>query len=305
MHIFRHADDVTPDYHHNVVMLGNFDGVHRGHQHIIREAKKQAETLNVPLMALTFEPHPVAFFQPDAAPFRITNFTQKMERLEALGVDACLCMAFNADTAAITATAFIEDILCGALNTQHVVVGYDTIFGHKRAGNAAMLQAHSNKGAFGFSQITHALLHEGEAISSSAIRAYIRSGEIEKAEALLGHHVVITGHVQEGQKLARELGYPTANIALHDYVRPKFGVYAAEFLHEGVWHKAVANIGVKPTVQQESAPLLEVHVLGQQNLALYNTHAHVRLLNFLRPEQRFDSLEALKAQIEIDIKTAF
>ena len=288
--------------------IGNFDGVHLGHQQVIAQARAEAEKQGAPLGVMLFDPHPQQFFAPDAPPFRLTRLVTRASLLADLGVDFTLALPFDADMAACEAEDFISDILIGALAVKAVCVGYDFCFGKGRKGNFAMLSDYGNKLGFA-ATATAAVLQPNSTnpYSSSAIRNLLRDGEPEQAAALMGHAFAIEASVDQGDQRGRTIGFATANMALNDYVLPKFGVYAvrAEILdgdYAGQVMNGVANLGLRPTVGTER-PRLETHLFDFDG-DIYNANLRVSLLHFIRPEQKFDGLEALTAQIAKDSDTA-
>jgi riboflavin kinase/FMN adenylyltransferase len=284
--------------------IGNFDGVHLGHQQVIADARALAAAKNAPLGVMLFDPHPQQFFAPDAPPFRLTRLVTRAALLADLGVDFTLALPFDATMAACEAEDFISDILLAQLGVSAVCVGYDFCFGKGRRGNFAMLQ--DIGGEVGFDTFaTEAVLQPDSTspFSSSAIRNFLRDGDPEQAAQLMGHAFAIEAEVQKGDQRGRTIGFATANMPLHDYVLPKFGVYAvsAEVLDgafAGQTLKGVANLGMRPTVGTDK-PRLESHFFDFEG-DLYGANLRVSLLHFIRPEQKFDSLDALKAQISMD-----
>lgn len=277
--------------------MGNFDGVHCGHQAVIDHARRP----DMPLGVVTFEPHPREFFAPDAPPFRLMNAESRHNRLERLGVDCLFQLPFNAELAGLTPDEFARDVLAEGLGLRHVVVGEDFCFGKRRAGTATMLR---DLGAqFGFDVTILPLISGAEgAISSTAIRQALSDGRPEEAAKMLGHRHRIDGAVQHGEKRGRELGYPTANLALDGLHLPRFGVYAVMVQvmsgpHAGAYD-GVASLGVRPMFGVNT-PNLEVHLFDFQG-DLYGTHISVALVGYLRGEENFDSLEALITQMDDD-----
>lgn len=302
MAIFRHIDALPPAARGAVVAIGNFDGVHPGHRALIEAAAGRAKRLGAPLGVLTFEPHPRSVFRPDDPPFRLTPLRAKAHALEALGVEHLYVLHFDRAFAAKTAEVFVREILVAGLAARHLVVGWDFCFGHKRAGNTALLQSLGGELGFGVSAVDPVKSDNGEVYSSSTIRHYLAEGRPAAAARLLGRPWEIEGRVEQGDRRGRTLGFPTANMALGDYVVPALGVYAVRVMieeaAESAWHPAVANLGRRPTVDG-SRIQLEVHLFDFDQ-DLYGRHLRVRLLEFLRPEKKFDGLEALRAQIAED-----
>ncbi|MCR9220280.1 MAG: bifunctional riboflavin kinase/FAD synthetase [Alphaproteobacteria bacterium] len=288
-----------------VLALGNFDGVHRGHQAVVGRAVRLAEADGAPSGVLTFEPHPVRYFKPDAPSFRLTPFRIKAHQLQALGLDLLVCLTFDHAVANLTADAFIEEVLVRALGVGRLVVGYDFCFGKGRTGSVETLKA---DGRFAVEVVDPSAGGDGEVYSSTRIREYLTHGQPGQAAALLGRPFEIEGTVVEGAKLGRTIGFPTANLALDDYLRPAYGVYAVRVgvsPPEGAephWHDGVANFGRRPTVDG-IGEVFEVYLFGFEG-DLYGADLRVALIEFIRPEQKFDGLDALKAQIAEDCRSA-
>ena len=302
--LYRSLSDLPETTRGAVLAIGNFDGVHLGHQQVIADARALAAAKNAPLGVMLFDPHPQQFFAPDAPPFRLTRLVTRAALLADLGVDFTLALPFDATMAACEAEDFISDILLAQLGVSAVCVGYDFCFGKGRRGNFAMLQ--DIGGEMGFETFaTEAVLQPDSTspYSSSAIRNFLRDGDPEQAAQLMGHAFAIEAEVQKGDQRGRTIGFATANMPLHDYVLPKFGVYAvsAEVLDgafAGQTLKGVANLGMRPTVGTDK-PRLESHFFDFEG-DLYGANLRVSLLHFIRPEQKFDGLDALKAQISMD-----
>ncbi len=290
------------------VAVGNFDGVHLGHRAVIDAARAVAEAGGLPLLALTFEPHPRTLFarlksHRDPDPFRLTPGLTKIKALADLGLDAIVCLRFTPSFAQQTPDDFIQQVLVDGLDVRHVAIGHDFCFGRGRAGNAGTLGAVS---AFTVSALPPQRRAEGngegEAFASTLIRDHLRAGRVEAAAALLGRPFTLTGRVQHGDKRGRTIGFPTANIHLGDYLRPAFGVYAVTVEGEGQTYRGVANLGRRPTVAGLTERL-EVHLFDFAG-DLYGRKLTVALHHFLRPEQKFDGLDALTRQIGLDAQAA-
>ncbi len=308
MLVLRHHNDVPAAARGSVVAIGNFDGVHRGHQAVIAKAGELARRIGAPLAVLTFEPHPRRFFAPELPPFRLTTFRLKARLIEALGVDCLFVLAFDADLAAMSAEGFAKEVLADGFQVRHVVVGDNFAFGHKRAGNVALLQEFGREMGFGVDAMAR-VSGAGDAakpFSSTLVRDYIAAGNPTRAALLLGRYWEIEGRVLPGEQRGRQLGFPTANIDLGDILRPRYGVYAVRAgLDCGAktrWLRGVANLGVRPTVDGRRE-LLEVHLFDFAE-DIYGQHLRVALIDFLRPEMKFDGLEALRAQIAEDTRRA-
>lgn len=281
-----------------VVAIGNFDGVHLGHRALLSAGKNLSVMQNRPLVALTFEPHPRSFFQPGAAPFRITPEQVKERRLRLGGADRVDVLDFNKIMASLTPAQFIDMVVIGHLNAAHVVVGADFHFGRDRAGHVDTLQADGR-----FEVTALALESDGAApVSSTRIREALTAGDIDAANALLGWEWEIEGRVEQGDRRGRELGYPTANIPLGDTICPAMGIYAARVLVDDVWHPAAVNIGIRPMFAVET-PLVEAHILDFKG-DLYGRDLRVRPVRRIRDEAKFDSLDALRTQMAADCARA-
>lgn len=286
---------LPPEATHAVVALGNFDGIHKGHQAIIQKTKEIAAAENTASAVMTFEPHPREFFHQHTQ-FRLTSATQKANLLAELGIDYLFEIAFSEDFAALSATVFIDKILVNSLAASHVVIGHDFIFGKNRSGNHDTLASHAQQ-RYRITKLD--AIGEGHDIfSSSVIRKAIESGDLSKANYMLGRAFSLQGTVMEGKRMGRELGFPTANLALGNHVIPAFGVYAGYVHYQGQALKAAINIGIRPSFSDSNA-LLEAHILDH-TLDLYGKEIEVSLVEYIRQEHRFESLEALKEQIAKD-----
>jgi riboflavin kinase/FMN adenylyltransferase len=306
MRLFRHISSVPADARGAVVAIGNFDGLHKGHQVVLAAARAQADALGQPLALMTFRPHPRRFFRPDDEPFRLTPFRGKVRAVAALGVDTLLVCRFDAKMASISADAFIETLLHKGLGASHIVVGHDFAFGNKRGGTPALLQARGAELGFGVTIVEPAKDPNEEIYSSSVIRQSLQDGQPQRAAALLGRLWEIEGRVLTGDQRGRTIGFPTANIDPGEYVLPAYGVYS---VRAGVttgddteWFDGVANLGVRPTVDGHRL-LLETHLFDFAG-DLYGKYLRVALVEHLRPERKFESFEALKQQIAIDSEQA-
>lgn len=284
--------------------LGNFDGVHRGHQAVIRTARDYARAHAMPARVLTLEPHPREVFQPQAAPFRLTPPPVKERLLRGLGVDDVVTLAFTPELSALSAQRFIDEILVRDCGAQHIVAGSDFVFGHKRGGDMRFLRDALAPYGIGLTEVPPFCDADGLAFSSSRTREALRLGDVAAARHILGRPWSIIGAVAHGARRGQAFGFPTANIPLDGYLRPKFGVYAvtARRIGEQARHRGVANIGNRPTFDGVNE-WLEVH-LFDFNATLYGQEWEVELLHFLRPEQAFSGLEALRDQIMRDVASA-
>lgn len=307
MRLYRHTFDLPTDARGAVAAIGNFDGVHRGHQAVIGAAAGLAKAQGAPLGVLTFEPHPRELFAPvGAVPFRLTPLRIKARLIEAQGVDFLVVQHFDDAFAKLSPEDFVRLVLVDGLGVRHVVVGYDFEFGEKRRGNVSLLQALGEEMGFAVTSVQPV---KGEAglYSSTAVRQALNEGRPGEAAALLGHWWEIEGRIEHGQAKGTGIGFPTANLSLHGLQTPAPGVYAVRAgIDQGDatrWLDGVANFGRRPTVAENSELVFEVHLFGcRENL--YGKHLRVRLIDYLRPERRFDNLDALKSQISQDAQEA-
>ena len=292
---------VPPHLAGGIVALGNFDGFHLGHQAVVGQAVARARAEGRPALVATFDPHPVRHFRPDTPPFRLTTLDQRERLFAAAGVDAMVVFAFDAALAALSAEAFAER-LAARLQVAGVVTGEDFTFGQGKRGDVAMLAALGT--AHGFTAETvGAVTLDGETVSSSRIRALLRAGDPRGAARLLTRPFAIEGTVQHGDKLGRTIGYPTANLDMGKYLRPAYGIYAVTArLPDGRQVQGAANLGIRPTFDPPKE-LLEPYFFDFSG-DLYDQTIEVALIDYIRPEAKFDSLDALTAQMEADCAEA-
>jgi len=306
MRIYRHYQSLPEEARGAAIAVGNFDGVHRGHQAVIGEAGRIARATDIPWAVLTFEPHPRRVFQPDQPPFRLTPLRAKARALEALGVDAMIVQRFNRDFSQRPAEDFVTDVLVGGFGARHVVAGYDFVFGYKRGGNCELLLAMGQKLGFGFTAVSAVEDESGAVYSSTRIRECLGNGDVRGAAAILGRPFSFEGRVSHGDQRGRTIGFPTLNLHLGSSVRPALGVYAVRvgIVEDGktTWRDGVANIGKRPTFGGEDV-ILEAHLLDFDG-DLYGALIAVTLIDHIRAEKKFDGLEALRAQIAADTETA-
>jgi len=298
MRIIRDTTYMNPDDRGATAAIGNFDGVHLGHQAVLKIAAAAAEA---PLGVLTFEPHPREYFARDAAPFRLMSPAAKASRLESLGVQRLYELSFNDRLAALSPEAFCQEILVDRLGLVHVTVGADFYFGHKRAGNVETLKTHGDDMGFGVT-IAKLMVSAGTEVSSTQIRTALADGRPEDAAAMLGHLHRIEGKVIRGDQRGRELGYPTANMSIDGLHPPKFGVYAvrADVLtgpFNGTYD-GVASLGVRPMFG-ENKPNLETFLFDFSG-DLYDADISIALVSYIRPEEKFNGLDALITQMDAD-----
>ncbi len=301
MQVFRGIPERAE--HGCVLTIGNFDGVHRGHQALLAQLRAKSEATGLPAAVLTFEPHPREYFAHEDRPRRLTSLREKILLLEGQGVDRLYIGRFNQKLAGLTAEAFIEDVLVHGLGVRHLLIGDDFCFGKGRKGNFAMLQAAGDKIGFGVESM-HTFRHDDERVSSSAVRAALAEGDMPHAARLLGRPYSISGRVMHGDKIGRTIGFPTANIQLKHRSPPLMGIYtvSVDGLADRPW-PGVASVGVRPTINDAGRPTLEVH-LFDWNTECYDAHLRVNFLKKQRDEERYDSLDALTAQIARDAEEA-
>ena len=301
--VIRNWRDLPPELRGAAVAVGAFDGVHRGHQAVIASAREAARRLGVPLGVVSFDPHPRRLFQPDAAPFRLMTAGQMARALEPLGVERLYLIPFDAEMAAMSDEAFARRVLFQGLGIAHAAVGFDFTYGKGRSGSPEGLRQHGEQMAFSVSVSERRDDASGLKLSSSAVREALKAGDMDRAAHILGRPFAIEGEVIHGDKRGRTIGVPTANIAMGDYMRPAYGVYATRTrLPDGRVVKGVANLGIRPMYEIET-PLLEVWLLDFDG-SLYGQTVETELVAFLRSEMKFDSLDELKVQIDQDAAAA-
>lgn len=299
--VLRGAEPLPEAFARPVLAIGNFDGVHRGHKAVIDTARAIAAEKGVAALALTFEPHPRTFFSPKSAPFRLTPEPAKLARLAETGLDGAIVLPFDAKLAAVEAEDFVADILVGRYQVSGVSVGFDFHFGRARAGSPAFLKAAGERLGFHV-EVVEPMRDEGDAISSTAIRDALASGQAGHAAHMLGRPFSLTAEVIHGDKRGRTLGFPTANLALPEGVAIAFGIYAVRARTRDGAFDGVASYGRRPTFDNGRA-LLEVHLFDYSG-DLYGSDMEVELVAHLRPELKFDSVDALVAQMNADARRA-
>ena len=294
---------LSPGLKGAAVAIGAFDGVHRGHQAVIATAREAARSLGAPLGVVSFDPHPRRWFQPDAAPFRLMTPAQMARALEPLGVDRLYLLPFDADMAAMSDEAFATRVLADGLGVRHAAVGFDFTYGKGRTGSPEGLRRQGESLGFTVSVADRVDDPDGLKLSSSAVREAVHAGDMERAKAILGRPFAIEGEVVHGDKRGRTIGVPTANIRLGDYMRPAYGVYAVRArLPDGRTFDGVASLGLRPMFALDE-PLLEVWLFDFDG-DLYGQTVETELVAYLRGEQTFADLDALKAQIDADAAAA-
>ncbi len=302
MELIRGYHNLRPRHRGCVATIGNFDGVHLGHQAVLGQLADEAEAYGLPSVLITFEPHPREHFAPDTAPPRLTRLREKLQALRRYAVQRVLCLRFDRRLAALPAREFAARILVRGLGIRCLVVGDDFRFGRGREGDFALLQRLGAEHGFRVVNM-HTFDVDGARVSSTRIREALAGGDFATAEKLLGRRYRMCGRVAHGDKRGRDLGYPTANIYLHRRTSPLGGVFAVEvFGIEDEPVAGVANVGTRPTVNGTRA-LLEVYLFDFER-EIYGRYVHVEFLHKFRDEWRFDSLEALCAQIDEDVRQA-
>ena len=301
MELIRGIHNLRSEHVGCVLTIGNFDGVHRGHQAVLSRLQEQAVQLGLPSCVMVFEPQPLEFFAREKAPARLSRLRDKYEAIAALNIDRLLCVKFDHVFAELTAAEFIEQILVRKLAVRFLVIGDDFRFGLQRRGDFALLVEAGRQ--YGFQVLsTDTLLHDQQRVSSTLLREALREGRLEDVTQMLGHPYTITGRVAHGAKLGRTIGFPTANIHLKRLVVPVQGVYAVQVLIADAIHFGVANIGFRPTVNGTRSQL-EVHIFDFKG-DLYGKQLQIQVCHKLRDEQKFPSFSALQTQITMDARQA-
>jgi len=302
MKLIRGLYNLTQPLTASAVTIGNFDGVHRGHQQVIRQLKRIAREASLPTVTIIFEPQPIEYFAPGKAPGRLARFREKIAYLQAQQIDYLLCLRFDEELASQSAEDFVQQILVESLNTRHLVIGDDFHFGKNRQGNFQFLQQHSKR--FGFKvDETETLILDGERVSSTRVRECIQRDDFDKAAELLGRPYSLSGRVAHGKKLGRQLGFPTINIKMGDKTLIVKGIFAV--IVKGIDNRAlqgVASIGTRPTVNGVDT-ILEVYILDFDQ-DVYGYSVVVEFLHKIRNEEKFDSLDELTSWIAQDTEKA-
>ena len=304
MELIRGLHNLRPRHRGCVATIGNFDGVHLGHQAVLGQLAEKADEFGVPAVVIPFEPQPQEYFSHGEIPPRLTRFREKLRALRRFSVDRVLALQFNEALAGLSAAEFVRQVLLDGLAIRHLVVGDDFRFGRGRVGDFAMLQQVGREHGFEVVNM-HTFSMDGGRVSSTRIREALQRGELALAEQMLGRPYRMCGRVAHGNKLGRTIGFPTANIFLHRKKTPVDGVFAVEmFGIEGEPVAGVANVGTRPTVDETGTrSLLEVHLFNFDG-DIYGRHVHVDFLHRIREERRFESFDALKAQILQDADEA-
>ncbi len=302
MKLIRYLSDAKGDFEDCVLTIGNFDGVHAGHQMVLNALMKQAKEFNLPSIVMCFEPQPIEYFRGTDAPARISTARDKIEQLSKVGVDELYLIRFNHSLANMSAQQFVE-MLYQQLQVKHLIVGDDFCFGKNRQGNFDYLLKAGE--AHGFSvQRSNSFLIDKERVSSTLLRSALENGKLNKAAIYLGRQFSLSGRVMHGYKRGRELGFPTANIRVKNRKSPLSGVFAVTItLESGLAYEGVANVGTRPSIEETSAVLLEAHLFDFSG-DLYGQRVKVGFYKKLREEEKFDGLEQLKQQIAVDSQQA-
>ncbi len=302
MELVRGIHNLRERHHGSVVTIGNYDGVHRGHQHMLAMLRSRAQGLGLPATVVTFEPTPREYFEGPAAPARLTRLREKLEALELYGVDRVVVLRFDDRMRNMSAEEFVDRLLVGGLGARHVVIGHDFHFARRREGTADTLRRAGARHGFAVEEVDQFLV-DGERVSSSLVREALGRGDMSRAASLLGRPYRIAGRVRRGRELGRSLGFPTANLALHRKVVPLWGIFAVRASGPGFADQpAVASLGTRPTVNGTD-PLLEVHLFDYDG-DLYGQYLDVDFIARLRDEQKFESIEALVEQMHRDAAAA-
>lgn len=292
----------SPDLQPIAVTIGNFDGVHLGHQALLDELRQVAQQRGLQTAVVIFEPHPREFFTPQQAPVRLTSLREKLEQFREIGVDRVHVCRFNAHFAKMTAEDFMH-ALSEKMHAKFVLIGDDFRFGSGRVGDFALMEKSGLQRGFDV-RAMHSVLHDGVRVSSTAIRAALADGKVRLAREYLSRPYSISGRVVHGDATGRKLGFPTANLQLKHNQPPLKGIYVVEVHSDGLGVlQGVASLGVRPTVKQDAKPVLEVH-LFEFDRQIYGRHLRVEFLEKLRDEEKYPSLEALTRQIALDVENA-
>ena len=293
-----HDETIPDEFRGAVLALGNFDGFHLGHQAVVNRAIALGFHMRRPVIVATFDPHPVSYFKPDLPPFRLTTLDQRQELFAHAGADAMLVFRFGPEMAATSAEGFVAEVLAGRLGAAGVVTGDDFTFGKGRTGSIAMLKEVGAENSI-TAEAVAPVLYDGDRISSGRVRDALQAGDTALATQLLSRDFAVEGMVQRGDQRGRELGYPTANLVLGDYLRPKYGIYAVRVtLDDGREVPGVASFGVRPTFEP-AVELLEAHLFDFDG-DLYGRKIEVALHGFIRDEKKFESLDTLVEHMRAD-----
>lgn len=299
---FTNLDKEIPELPSLCLTLGIFDGLHVGHQKIVRRVIEKAQNIGGTSCVATFDPHPLEVLNRNASPDILTTTDKKAQLIEEAGIDALCLIKFTPDFANMGARNFVNDFLIDRLHMQEIIVGYDWRFGKGREGDVNLLREMSGDGGFGVEQIDRIKL-DGQVVSSTLIRELVLKGDLKRAAACLGRDYSITGTVVEGSRLGREMGFPTANIEAHHEAIPPNGIYAVWVDVAGLHKLGTLNIGVKPTVTEEKKRTVEVHIMDFYQ-DIYNEEIEITFVEKLRDEKKFSSIDELSDQIKKDVEKA-
>ena len=304
MDVLHFPDDVRPPWLvHPVLALGNFDGLHRGHLKIIERVKRGAAERGGSPMAMTFDPHPPRVVRPDKAPPLLMTKEQKIEALGRAGLQAVAVVRFTPELSHWDPETFVRNVLVEWLRVSEVWVGANFLFGHGRSGNFSLLRTLGMRYGFRAEKIDP-VRYKDFVVSSTRVRRLVTEGRMDEAAALLGHTYYIDGVVVEGKKRGRDLGFPTANMRTANELIPPHGIYATTLEVDGVVHRAVSSLGVNPTFGDLTEPSIETYVLGGYDANLYGRSVRLGFVQRLRDERKFEDVDALRAQIEADVRRA-
>ena len=298
MQVAHFPHDQRPRWTTPIAALGNFDGVHRGHQKILDRVKRQADERGGDPVVVTFDPHPPRVVRPDKAPRLLMTLDQKLEAFEKAGIHGVAVVQFTEELARWEPEVFVDTVLVDWLRVREVWVGANFLFGRDRAGTFTLLKALGDARGFRTEKIDP-VRYKDFVVSSTRVRHLIDEGRVDEAAALLGHHYMLDGVVVHGDKRGRELGYPTANLETRNELLPAHGIYATVAIVGGVQHAAVTSVGIRPTIQDHLLPTVETYLLDV-SLDLYDQPMRLAFVQWLRPEEKFDSLDALTAQMALD-----
>ena len=304
MRIVQYTSQIRSEDRGSVAAVGNFDGVHLGHQKVIQEASRIANGLKAPLSVLTFEPHPRMLFQTDGTPFRLTTRGSKSDVLAEIGVELLIELPFDNAFSQLSAEDFVKKVLAEALGLKHVICGYDFVFGHRRRGTPEILEHLCGDAGIGVSRMPAFSETDGAVYSSTRVRQCLTEGDPRGAAELLGRPWSFSSTVEAGDKRGRTIGFPTCNLRVVDLVQPAYGVYAVlvQLQNQTDWLPGVANFGRRPTVNDRGA-LFEVNLFDLDK-DLYGQQLAIRVIDFIRPEMKFSGIDDLKTQISLDAMRA-
>ncbi len=292
----------SPDQRPVALTIGNFDGVHLGHQALLQNLQREARARSLETAVIVFEPHPREFFAPQQAPTRLTSLREKLEIFSSLGMDRVHVCRFNRTFAQMQAADFIH-ALHARLGAKYVLIGDDFRFGSGRAGDFALMEKIGQQDGMAV-EAMHSFLNGGIRVSSTAVRDALARGSLQAAQRFLGRHYSISGHVEHGNQMGRQLGFPTANIQMRHNRPPVSGIFVVQVrMEEGGLYHGAASLGVRPTVVANGKPVLEVHLFDFDQ-QIYGKHLHVEFLHKLRDEAKYPDLESLKKQIALDVEQA-